>query len=220
MKTRTRAGRAWSSIAAFALLLLVSPVVVVSAAISALTYRAWPFFVHERVGRGGHPIRVAKIRTLPPQTAVYVSKYSLRSVDVARHMRLMRRLHIDELPQLWQVVIGDMAFVGPRPEMQVLHAQLATDFADFRTSVEPGLTGLWQISPHNAGLIGERPEYDRLYIEHRSARLDRWIMARTVRKMLFGTTTHLYEVPVHTLENLPGASESTHNLPEPAKIVS
>ena len=178
------------------------PVIVAAAVASAVTYRAWPFFVHERVGRGGRAIKIAKIRTLPATTNAYTDKYSLRSIRVPSHMRLMRRLHLDELPQLWHVVTGDLAFVGPRPEMRVLHEQLPPEFAAIRTSVEPGLTGLWQISPHNSGLIGERPEYDVLYISHRSARLDRWIIGQTVRKMTFGTTTHLYEVPVRTFENV------------------
>ena len=182
------------AVAAVALVLSL-PVILVTAATSLAHYRQWPFFVHDRVGLGGRTFRLLKIRTLPPATNPYVDKYELRQTAVPRAMALVRRLHLDELPQLVHVVRGQMAFVGPRPEMRVLHERLPRRFAETRTAVLPGLTCLWQISPHCAGLIGERPEYDRLDGEHRGTRLDLWIVGRTVVKMLTGRTAHLHEIP-------------------------
>lgn len=176
-------------------LVISIPIIAACAAVSAFTYRASPFFVHERVGLGGRHFRFYKIRTLPPTTNRYADKYSLGESRIPKRMQWMRRLHLDELPQLAHVVVGQMSLVGPRPEMPVLHDSLPPQFAQLRTSVRPGLTCLWQISPHNQGLIGERSEYDRLYVDYCNAKLDAWILAQTARKMVTGRTTHLHQVP-------------------------
>lgn len=177
------------------LVVLSLPFLLIGVALSLAHYRAWPFFVHERIGLHGRRFRFFKIRTLPPGTDRYASKYALSGTGTPPVMQLVRRLHFDELPQLLHVVTGRMAFVGPRPEMPALHDDLPAHFARLRTAVRPGLTCLWQVSPHSAGLIGERSEYDRLYVEHRNNRLDGWIMAQTLRKMFTGRTIQLYEIP-------------------------
>lgn len=190
---------------AFAAVLLVTclPLIFVAALLSAATYRAWPFFVQDRIGLRGRTFRLAKVRTLPPSTHAYADKFSIDHATVPEHMAWLRRLHLDELPQLLHVLCGRMAFVGPRPEMPNLHARLPEQFAAERVSTRPGLTGLWQISPHCTGLIGERPEYDRLYLQHRSTSFDTWILWRTVVKMVLGRTTHLFEVPRRALTTSP-----------------
>lgn len=188
--------RAVTERAVAALLFVVaSPIVVAVALLSLAYYRSWPFFVHDRVGLEGARLRMVKIRSLPPDTISDADKYALRNVQIPSVMSRIRRLHLDELPQLLHIALGQMAFVGPRPEMPILHESLPPEFAQERTTVLPGLTGLWQISPHCIGLISERPEYDRLYVHHRSPRLDAWIIARTVVKMFTGRTTHIYEIP-------------------------
>lgn len=176
------------------------PLLVVAAAAASLALRASPFFVHERVGEGGRPFRLVKIRTLPPDTGRYVDKFALDVDRLPRTTRALRALHLDELPQLWLVLAGKMSLVGPRPEMRVLHDRLDARFAAERCRVRPGLTGLWQISPHCTGLIGQRPEYDRIYIEHQSLRLDLWIAFRTLLKILGRGTVHLFDVPKWTFE--------------------
>ncbi len=185
------------------LLLLALPFVALTALASFACYRAWPFFVQDRVGRGGATFRFLKVRTLPPETDRYADKYSIGESRIPSMMRTVRRLHLDELPQLSHVVMGHMAFVGPRPEMPNLHAALPPRFAAERVSVPPGLTGLWQISPHCRQLIGERTEYDRLYIAHRTLGLDAWILYRTLLKMTIGRATHLHTVPVRIVRRLP-----------------
>lgn len=196
MTSSDHRGRRIPEAAAAAVLLAAAiPAILLAAVVSALTYRAWPFFVQDRVGRGGRRFRLLKVRSLPPGTHPYADKYSIRARSLPRHMVHMRKLHLDELPQLWHVVTGEMAFVGPRPEMPNLHARLPERFAAERVSVTPGLTGLWQISPHCNLLIGDRTEYDRLYIQHRNASFDLWILWRTLLKIVAGRTTHLFEVP-------------------------
>lgn len=160
------------------------PVVLGAAVLSAVVLRAWPFFVQERIGLDGRPFRFLKIRTLPVTAPKYTDKHSLKGHDIPRFCRALRDLHIDELPQLYLVVAGQMTLVGPRPEMPFLHERLPSHFAALRTSVRPGCTGLWQVSESCAGLIEDAPEYDCYHLAHRSLRLDAWILLQTVGKLL------------------------------------
>lgn len=187
--------RALEVLIALTMALVTLPILLATLLASAATYRAWPFFVHERVGRGGRPFRFPKVRTLPPVTSAYADKYSIGGDAIPALMRFIRRAHLDELLQLWLVVAGRMALVGPRPEMAVLHGRLHPAAAAERTSVRPGITGLWQVSAHCDGLICERVEYDRLYVRHRNPLLDLWILWRTVQKVLLGRRIHLFQVP-------------------------
>src|SRR5439155_24639230 len=112
----------------------------------AISLRAWPFFVHERVARDGELFRFLKLRTLPPSAPRYASKYEIRTVQRSRLTAWMRQRHLDELPQLLLVVAGKMSLVGPPPEMAELHGSMEPAFARARTQVRPGCSGLWQIS--------------------------------------------------------------------------
>ncbi len=180
---------------ALALAVLTLPLLALVLASSAAVYRCWPLFVHERVGRHGRRFAFAKVRTLPPATSRYIDKHALDRVEVPRVMQLLRRTHLDELPQLWLVLAGRLSLVGPRAEMAVLHERIAPEAAAERVSVRPGVTGLWQVSVHCDGLICDRVEYDRLYVRHRNARLDLWILWSTVRKVVLGRRINLFEVP-------------------------
>lgn len=177
------------------LLALALPVIAVLAVASAVSLRAWPFFVQERVGRDGEVFRFVKIRTLPASFAAYAAKPALQMVRIPLAMRLLRISHLDELPQLALVVVGKMSLVGPRPEMPMLHDQLAPAVAAERLSVRPGVTGLWQVSAHCDGLIHERIEYDRLYVRYRGPLLDLWVLWKTIEKVALGRRVHLFEVP-------------------------
>jgi lipopolysaccharide/colanic/teichoic acid biosynthesis glycosyltransferase len=194
------------------LLVAVLPVIVLLAVVSTVSLRAWPFFVQERIGRDGRTFRFVKIRTLPPSTAAYADKYALAEVRVPTATRLMRALHLDELPQLALVVVGAMSLVGPRPEMPGLHDALPGHVARTRTLVRPGVTGLWQVGVHCDGLIGESPEYDACYVRNRSLRFDLWILAQTARKVLHGGRGHV------RLDALPAWVEGQHD-PRPASSV-
>lgn len=178
------------------LLLLTLPVLVIATLGSAISLRAFPFFVQQRVGRGGEPFSFLKVRTLPVETPSYIDKHRLDLDRIPAFCRLLRRLHLDELPQLLLVLRGDMSLVGPRPEMGTLHEDLPEDFAALRTSVRPGCTGLWQISEGCTDLISQNPEYDRYYLQQRSVRFDLWVLGRTALKMAgLGRTITLDDVP-------------------------
>lgn len=189
---RSQRSRRLSSVASRALDLAVSSVLIVltlplllfALLGSSLSLRAWPLFTQERVGRDGSLFRFVKVRTLPPDTPRYTDKHRLKGTEIPAFCAVLRRLHLDELPQLFLVLRGHMTLVGPRPEMAWLHEQMPPAFARARTAVRPGATGLWQVSEAAAGLIHEAPHYDLYYLAHRSPRLDLWVLLRTARKML------------------------------------
>jgi len=177
------------------LALLTLPVVLLLAAVTAVNLRAWPFFVQTRVGAGGVPFRLLKLRTLPVSTNHYADKRAIESIPLGWVSRNLRRTHLDELPQLLLVPIGRMSLVGPRPEMRFLHEQMPDSFARRRTEVRPGCTGLWQIGHDCSKLIVEAPEYDLYYVENRSLLLDLWIAWRTVAMIVHRRTVSLADVP-------------------------
>lgn len=187
------------------LLVLTLPVVLVVAVVCAVALRANPVFVQDRIGRDGRTFRFVKLRTLPADVPAYVDKHQLDQARIPRVCRLVRRLHLDELPQLLLVVSGKMALVGPRPEMAHLHDGLPAAFAAERTSVRPGCTGFWQISEGCTGLIGDAPEYDRYYVAHRGAALDLWVLVHTARKMIGRPAfPHIGDVPSWVVDAVPG----------------
>jgi lipopolysaccharide/colanic/teichoic acid biosynthesis glycosyltransferase len=171
-------------VAGTALAVLALPVVLILAVGSAITLRAWPIFVQVRVGRNGRRFLLPKLRTLPVSTASAADKYALNGVRIPAFGRFLRRTHLDELPQLLLVPLGRMSLVGPRPEMPSVLARYPSEFVAERTSVRPGCTCLWQLSPSASGLIYEAPEYDRAYLRHGGPLLDAWILYRTARAWL------------------------------------
>jgi lipopolysaccharide/colanic/teichoic acid biosynthesis glycosyltransferase len=197
--------RALDLVVGGALLVVVLPIMLLAIVGSAVSLRAWPFFVQERVGRNGQAFRFVKVRTLPPDTPGYIDKHQLDHSRVPFFCQLLRTLHLDELPQLLLVLRGQMSLVGPRPEMDHLHRLLPPAFAQLRTSARPGCTGLWQISEACSDLIGASPEYDRYYLAHRTLRLDLWVLYRTALDMAgIGREVTLDDVPSWTLR--PGAA--------------
>jgi lipopolysaccharide/colanic/teichoic acid biosynthesis glycosyltransferase len=200
--------RSVEAIIAVLLIGLCIPMLVFLALGAAISLRAWPFFTQVRAGLHGAPFRIIKVRTLTPTTSRCATKYELATAELPWFCRSIRRLHLDEIPQLWLVVTGKMSLVGPRPEMPALHADLEDDFAVARTSVRPGCTGLWQIGQHCGRMIGEHPEYDEFYLAHRGFRLDAWIIAKSVWVMLpfsSGELVTLTDVPQWVVRRRRGA---------------
>lgn len=181
---RAIAKRTIDVVVSAALLLIVLPVIILSVLATAISLRTWPLFTQTRIGRDGRPFRIIKVRTLPRSTPPYVAKTELTLQHVPPFSRMLRKLHLDELPQLFLVLIGKMSLVGPRPEMPQLHERFEPAFAARRERVRPGCTGLWQISETCNGLIYEHPEFDEYYIENRSLALDLWIMRRSIALLL------------------------------------
>jgi lipopolysaccharide/colanic/teichoic acid biosynthesis glycosyltransferase len=169
-------------------LLLVPALVVIAALLLpvALALRTWPLFVQSRVGHRQKAFNFVKLRTLPRSTPAYADKYSLQSIGMPRLSRWLRATHLDEIPQVVLVLLGRMSLVGPRPEMPTLASHWSPEFAAIRTSVLPGITGLWQVSEAAEGLIHESPNWDTFYVENGSFALDVWIIWRTFARTFKG----------------------------------
>lgn len=176
--------------------LLSLPLVGALCATSAIMLRSNPLFTQPRLGAGGETFKFWKIRSLPAVAPDAADKYQLRNLEMPRFSHVVRHRHLDELPQLWQVVSGQMSLVGPRPEMPTLSASFDQDFVAERLTVKPGLTGLWQVSIASRGLIGESPEWDLHYVRNRTLRLDVWICYRTALMMTkFSEVQSLDDIP-------------------------
>ena len=197
----SRAPRYWSRRAfdlalGIPLCLVALPVVLVSATVLAIRFRANPFFVHNRVGYAGRTISIPKLRTLSPDTHPYADKTVVCIEAPHGFTRFLRKSHLDELPQLALVLTGRLSLVGPRPRMLAEiddHDDAAYD--ELRTSVPQGCTGLWQVSHGQADRVSDHPEYDVFYVEQHTMLLDIWILWRTLRQVLRSTPVCLEDIP-------------------------
>jgi lipopolysaccharide/colanic/teichoic acid biosynthesis glycosyltransferase len=170
------------------LLLLSAPLLVAAALAIKLESRGGPaFYRQRRVGRHGAPFELWKLRTMVPGAeemgaGIYVLEGDTR---ITRVGRLLRRLSLDELPNLLNVVKGDMALVGPRPTIQE-QVDRYTDRQRRRLEVKPGVTGWAQVNGRTSLPWPERIELDVWYVDHRSLALDLKILARTARLLATG----------------------------------
>ncbi len=165
---------------------LALPLILLLAVGCAVSLRTSPFFVQRRVGKDGRRFPLPKLRTLPKSVPGAVDKYQIEGTRIPAFCRFIRRIHVDELPQLLVVPLGWMSLVGPRPEMSVMLDRYPSDFVAARLSVRPGCTGLWQVSIASTKMIYESPEYDLAYVYSGSLRLDAWILFHTGRMFLRG----------------------------------
>lgn len=189
--------RAFDIVVGSVIALLATPIIVALAVVSAVTLRAWPFFMQKRIGRHGRIFKFLKIRTLPPHAAPYALKSEFGDLQIPRFARFLRDRHLDELPQLYAVPLGRMSLVGPRPKMPDEFEPVPEEYARLRTRVPQGCTCLWQVGVHTAGLPSDSPEYDYWYLRHWSMRLDLWILWRTALTLVgAGREMSLEDVPV------------------------
>ena len=161
------------------LILVGSPIFLLLALAIKIDSKGSVLFRQERVGQDGELFKMYKFRTMHADSPSY--EYSPRASSDPRITRLgkfLRRTSLDEIPQLLNVLQGEMSLVGPRPEMPFIVAQY-TERHRQRLQVKPGLTGLWQLSGDRAFLIHENVEYDLYYIQHRSFFMDIAILLHT-----------------------------------------
>ena len=161
------------------LLIMLAPLLALSALLVYLTSPGPILFRQKRVGENGVVFHMYKFRSM--YTEVCADKRSPQTEADPRITpmgRFLRRSSLDELPQLINVLLGQMSLVGPRPEMPFVVKQY-TEQQRRRLAVKPGITGLWQISPHRGSPIHEHIEFDLYYLAHRSFALDTAIVLRT-----------------------------------------
>ena len=162
---------------------VLSPVMAVIAVLVRVRLGAPVLFRQERAGVGGRPFTILKFRTMtdardPATGALLPDEQRLTPFG-----RMLRSTSLDELPELWNVVRGDMALVGPRP-LPVRYLERYTDEERRRHDVRPGLTGWAQVHGRNAVGWDERLALDVWYVEHRSVWLDLRILLRTASLVL------------------------------------
>jgi Undecaprenyl-phosphate galactose phosphotransferase WbaP len=181
------------------LLLLLMPLFLVIAIAAKLNSKGPIFFGHLRYGRDGKAFRALKFRTMvtdadrileahlqrhPEQMREWQRDHKLKDDPrITRVGRWLRRYSLDELPQLINILIGQMSLVGPRPIVQSEIARYAGSY-DLYTRVTPGLTGLWQVSGRNNTTYTERVAFDEYYIRNWSIWMDMYILARTFQAVV------------------------------------
>lgn len=185
--------RAIEIVVSAAILVATLPVLPVVALAIKLASPAGPvFFRQVRVGKAGRHFHVTKFRTMHPAAGREHGVWATQSEDrLFRLGELLRKFRIDELPQLWHILRGDMSLVGPRPEQPAIveRLQRSMQFYSARHAVRPGLTGWAQVSFGYGGsdeAALTKLQYDLYYVKRQSVRLDLLIIAATVRTILGG----------------------------------
>jgi lipopolysaccharide/colanic/teichoic acid biosynthesis glycosyltransferase len=168
-------------------LAVAAPVLAVAAAAVKLEDGGPILFRQERVGRGGRPFRITKLRTMVPDADRLAASHALDEGDprITRVGTWLRRTSLDELPELWNVLRGDMSLVGPRPTL-AYQVERYTDHQRRRLEVRPGITGWAQVRGRASLPWPERIELDVWYVDHASPALDLRILAATVRVLVRG----------------------------------
>lgn len=178
----------------------LSPFFIILPFLIKLTSPGPVFFKQKRLGRNGVPIRVWKFRSMyrdaEERLKTLLASDSKASEEWSRHFKLdkdpritpfgrfLRRTSLDEIPQLFNVICGDMALIGPRPivEDEVLYYESSYEIF---SSVKPGITGLWQVSGRSDTDYSQRVALDTYYVLNWSPWMDLWILVRTIYVVLF-----------------------------------
>jgi Undecaprenyl-phosphate galactose phosphotransferase WbaP len=184
------------------ILMFSVPLILLSAVLMVLVRISSPgpiFFGSKRMGQGGTVFRAWKFRSMVVNGHEVLEKYFAqhpedREIFLREHKlkddpritpigRFLRKTSLDELPQLWNVIRGEMSLVGPRPILEEEHEKYGRVY-DLYVAVRPGITGLWQVSGRNNLEYEERLRLTRFYIQNWSCTLDLYILWRTVRTAL------------------------------------
>ena len=177
----TRGKHLFDAIAAFFLIVLFAPLMGLIAILIKSTSRGPVFFSHKRVGVNNQLFVIHKFRSLDINTPSYSEKpNSTDDRRITSFGKWLRKTSLDELPQLFNVLKGEMSLVGPRPEMPFL-AEDYESWENQRHLVRPGMTGLWQLSPRRQGSIRDGIPVDLTYIENLSFWNDFKILIRTFK---------------------------------------
>lgn len=180
--------RAIDLVMASLLMMLLAPVIVAAALAIKMSIGSPVLFRQQRIGLHGRPFELYKLRTMRPERRIrnmpfigpdrrqtHKSRNDPRVVPIGSRLR---RFRIDELPQLWNVIKGDMSMVGPRPELPEIVSRYEP-WQHRRHAVKPGLTGLWQVSALNGRPMHECTELDVRYVESIGPGIDLSILLQT-----------------------------------------
>ena len=165
---------------------------IIAAIIIKLESKGPIFFIQERIGEGNKPFKIVKFRSMTTDAEKDGPKWATKNDNrVTKFGKFMRLTRIDELPQLWNVLRGEMSFVGPRPEREFFIKQLEKEimYYNLRHTVKPGLTGWAQVMyPYGASIEDayRKLQYDLYYIKNHDILFDVKILLKTVTIVIFG----------------------------------
>ena len=178
----------------FAMLIgiFAAPVIILAAIIVKLESKGPIFCIQERIGEGNRKFNIVKFRSMTTDAEKDGPQWASKNDNrVTKFGKIMRATRIDELPQLWNVLRGEMSFVGPRPEREFFIQQLEKEipYYNLRHTVKPGLTGWAQVMyPYGASVEDayRKLQYDLYYIKHHSIPFDVKVLLKTVTIVIFG----------------------------------
>ncbi|OIP73543.1 MAG: galactosyl-1-phosphate transferase [Oscillatoriales cyanobacterium CG2_30_44_21] len=192
--------RSFDILFALAVLILLSPVYLTIALLVLISSRGSIFYIHQRVGLNGREFKCIKFRTMidgaeqllenyldscPISRAEYESSFKLKQDPrITGIGKFLRTTSLDELPQFWNVLVGDMSVVGPRPLVQAELIRYGNRI-DEVLSVRPGIAGLWQVSGRNDIPYAKRVQLDASYVKLMSLGLDIKLILNTVLVVIF-----------------------------------
>jgi lipopolysaccharide/colanic/teichoic acid biosynthesis glycosyltransferase len=194
--------RLFDVLVASAAMILLAPLFAAVAILIKLKSPGSVFFSQVRCGQNGRPFQCYKFRTMVPNAhwvleqddelrASYANSWKLvRDPRVTPIGRILRKTSIDELPQLWNVLKGDMSIVGPRPVQPEELVKLYANHSHLVTSVRPGMTGLWQVSGRSSLTYAQRIALDVHYVQRRSFLFDVKILLLTIPAVILAKGAH------------------------------
>ncbi|MFA6315243.1 MAG: sugar transferase [Candidatus Paceibacterota bacterium] len=167
-------------------MIIVTPLWLIITAVIKLDSNGPALIQQSRIGSDGRPFTLWKFRTMHCTATLYeYAPQNETDPRITKIGRFLRRLSLDELPQLWNIFKGDMSLVGPRPEMEFI-VKKYEPWQQIRLKAKPGLTGLWQILGRKDIPLHENLEYDFYYVCNQSMLLDSVIILKTIPAVLFG----------------------------------
>lgn len=167
-------------------LIVLMPILLISAILLEIFMPGPLFFKQQRVGRDGRLFNILKFRSMKVDKALEASHDFTRDAErMTPFGKLLRRTKIDELPQLWNVLVGDMSLVGPRPTVKE-QTDKYNDYQRQRLNMRPGMTGLAQVNGNVSLTWDERFVYDVEYVHNFSVLLDIKILCKTVLVVIMG----------------------------------
>jgi len=165
------------------------PICIISSLFIILETTGNPLYIQERVGLNGSRFRIYKLRSMYSDAEKDGCKWATKNdIRITKVGHYIRKTRIDELPQLLNILKGDMAFIGPRPERPEFIEKFLKDIPDFndRIVIKPGITGWAQVNGGYELTPKEKLEYDKYYIEHESLYLDVLILLKTIQVIFTG----------------------------------